>query len=197
MAKRAQPAPELDDLAFKTQAAFEKWLERNQASSPGIWLRFAKKNSGIQSVTYAEAVESALCFGWIDGQVKLGDKLTYLQRFTPRRRGSVWSQVNREKVLALEAAGRLRPGGASAIADAKETGRWDTAYPSASQATVPPDFEAAMRASKTATVAFAQLNAVNRYAMLFRIHIAKRASTRAERIAKFVKMLEKGESIHP
>jgi uncharacterized protein YdeI (YjbR/CyaY-like superfamily) len=184
-----------DDLPvelFPSQANWEAWLEQHHASVPGVWVKFAKKGSGVQSVSYGDAVESALCFGWIDGQMKSLDERFYLQRFTPRRRRSSWSKVNVEKATALVEAGRMRPAGLAEIERAKADGRWDAAYEPPSKITVPEDLERALDANPKARAAFDALDSQNRYLILYRVHGAKRPETRARRIAQFVEQLAEG-----
>jgi uncharacterized protein YdeI (YjbR/CyaY-like superfamily) len=184
-----------DDLhveLFPSQASWEAWLEQHHASAPGVWVKVAKKGSGVESVSYGEAVESALCFGWIDGQMKSLDERFYLQRFTPRRRRSSWSKVNVEKATALIEAGRMRPAGLAEVERAKADGRWDAAYEPPSKITVPEDLERALDANPTARAAFAALDSQNRYLILYRVHGAKRPETRARRIAQFVEQLAEG-----
>jgi uncharacterized protein YdeI (YjbR/CyaY-like superfamily) len=188
--------PEQPTLAFASPAAFETWLAEHHTESDGIWLKFAKKASGIESVVYAEALEVALCYGWIDGQSKSLDADWYLQRFTPRRRRSPWSKINREKVAALIAAGRMQPAGHAEIERAKADGRWDAAYDSASKIAVPDDLQAALDVNPAARDFFVTLNGSNRYAILYRIQDAKRPETRTRRIEKFVAMLANGETLH-
>ena len=183
---------ELTVERFATQAEWEAWLEAHHASAPGVWLEFAKKGSGVETVSYAEAVESALCFGWIDGQMKTLDERFYRQRFTPRRRRSSWSKVNVEKATALIEAGRMRPAGLAEVERAKEDGRWDAAYEPPSRITVPEDLERALHASPKARTAFDALDSQNRYLILYRVHGAKRPETRARRIAQFVDQLAEG-----
>jgi uncharacterized protein YdeI (YjbR/CyaY-like superfamily) len=187
---------EQPELHFEDEAAWEAWLSEHHAGSDGVWLRFAKKGTGIPSLRYAGALDVALCFGWIDGQSRAIDEQWYCQRFTPRRKRSLWSKRNREKVAALIEAGRMRPAGLAEIERAKADGRWDAAYDSPSKATVPDDLRAALGASPAAAEAFAALNAQNRYAILHRVQTAKKPETRARRIARFVDMLERGERIH-
>ena len=182
----------MEELAFRSQADFEAWLEENHAVSDGIWLKFAKKGSGIETVVYAEALDVALCFGWIDGQTKSVDDDWYLQRFTPRRRRSKWSKRNTEKAEALIAAGRMRPAGLAQVEAAKADGRWEDSYPSPSEIAVPPDLQAEFESNPKAAAFFETLNGQNRYAVLYRIHDAKRPETRARRIAQFVAMLAEG-----
>jgi uncharacterized protein YdeI (YjbR/CyaY-like superfamily) len=181
---------------FKNQAAWSGWLDKNHARSSGIWLRLAKKNSGLQSVTYAEAIDSALCYGWIDGQKRPESEQAWLQRFCPRSAKSIWSKINREKALALIKNGRMMAAGQQAIAEAKSNGRWESAYDSPSRAAVPDDFQAALKSSPTANSFFETLDRANRYAILFRIQTAKKPETRARNIQKFIAMLERGEKIH-
>jgi uncharacterized protein YdeI (YjbR/CyaY-like superfamily) len=188
---------ELPTLAFPSQADFERWLDEHHAESDGIWLKLAKKGSGIASVVYSEAVGVALCHGWIDGQVKALDADWYLQRFTPRRARSRWSQINRDKVAALTAAGRMRPAGLAEVQRAKADGRWDAAYAGPASIGVPDDLQAALDANDAARAFFATLTGSNRYAILYRIHDAKRPETRARRIERFVAMLAEGQTLHP
>jgi uncharacterized protein YdeI (YjbR/CyaY-like superfamily) len=178
-------------------AAFETWLSRNHGKTEGIWLVIAKKGSGIRSVTYAEAVEVALCYGWIDGQGKKLDDERYVQKFTPRRARSPWSQINRKRVLALIEEGRMREPGLREIERAKTDGRWDAAYASPRAATVPHDLAKALRRDKKATAAFAALDSRNRYAILYRVNDAKKPETRERRITQFVEMLREGRKPYP
>lgn len=182
---------------FEHQSNWESWLEEHHASPSGLWLKIAKKASGVQSVSYAEALESALCYGWIDGQKKSYDDKTYLQKFTPRRPKSMWSKVNREKVLQLIASKRMQPAGLRAIESAQADGRWDAAYDSASKATVPEDLQARLDTNTKAQEFFATLNAANRYAIIFRIQTAAKADTRARRVDQLIQMLENNEKLHP
>jgi uncharacterized protein YdeI (YjbR/CyaY-like superfamily) len=191
------PKDELPTIAFPSRADWESWLEANHAAADGVWIKFAKKASGIETVSYVEAVEAALCFGWIDGQAKSLDEQWYLQRFTPRRPRSKWSQINRARAEALIESGAMRPAGLREVERAKEDGRWEAAYPSPSKIEVPDDLRAALDASPAAARSFDQLDATNRYAVLYRIHDAKRADTRARRIDQFVAMLARGEKLHP
>lgn len=181
---------------FKSAKAFEVWLKKNHAVSGGLWLRIAKRGANEPSVTYPEAVEVALCWGWIDGQKKSLDDQHYLQRFTPRRARSVWSKINVEKVQALIEAGRMQPAGQAQIDAAKADGRWERAYDGARTSTVPEDLQAALEAEPAAKAFFATINASNRYAILWRIQTAAKAETRARRIEQLVAMLARGETIH-
>lgn len=191
----APTADELPVLRCPDAAAFEAWMEAEHASAPGVWLEFAKKASGIPTVTYGEALDIALCFGWIDGQTKSVDETWYRQRFTPRRTRSRWSLRNVEKVAELIAAGRMRPAGLAEVERAKADGRWEAAYPSPSRIEVPPDLQAELDADPQAAASFAALDSRNRYAILYRLHDAKRPETRARRLAQFVDTLRRGETI--
>ncbi|WP_075008944.1 YdeI/OmpD-associated family protein [Stigmatella aurantiaca] len=191
------PAGELPVMAFAHPRAWTAWLDAHHASSKGVWLKLAKKGSGVASVTYAEALEVALAWGWIDGQRKGHDKAAFLQKFTPRGPRSIWSKINREKVLALIEAGAMKPAGLAAVERAKQDGRWEAAYDSPSRAVVPEDFLTALNANPKAQAFFQTLNAANRYAILFRLQTAKKAETRARRIALFVEMLARHEKLHP
>jgi len=173
------------------------WLDENHTASAGIWLRLAKKGSPIQSVSYAEALEAALCYGWIDALKKGESEQAWLQRFTPRRNKSIWSKVNREKAVALIKAGRMQPAGLEQVERAKKDDRWDAAYDSPSGAEVPDDLQAALNRNARAKVFFGTLDRANRYAVLWRIQTAKKAETRARRIRQFVEMLERHEKLHP
>jgi len=188
---------ELETRAFASAAEWEAWLREHHASAPGIWIRFAKKGSGVPSVTYLEALHAALCFGWIDGQARSVDDASYVQRFTPRRARSIWSKRNREFATALIEAGRMQPAGLREVERAQADGRWDAAYDAPSTATVPEDLQRALDASPEAAAFFATLNGQNRYAILHRVQTAKRPETRARRIERFVAMLEQGETLYP
>jgi uncharacterized protein YdeI (YjbR/CyaY-like superfamily) len=187
---------DLPVLGFPDQAGLEEWLEREHASAPGLYVKLAKKGAGVPSVTYAELVESALCFGWIDGRSNRLDDRFYLQRITPRRTRSVWSQKNVEAVEALIRAGRMRPAGLAAVEAARADGRWDRAYAGAATITVPDDLAAALAAEPAAQRAFEGLDGANRYAVLWRVHTAARPATRAKRIAALVEMLADGGRLH-
>jgi len=190
------PDRELPVTLFKTQKAWEAWLRKNAAASTGIWVRMAKKNAALKSINHQETLEVALCYGWIDGQTKLYDEDSWLQKFGPRGPRSIWSKINREKVLALIKSKRMRPAGLAAIERAKANGQWDAAYDSPKNAAPPPDLQKALNANPKAKAFFATLTGSNRYAVLFRIQTAKRPETRVKRIAKFVEMLEKKETFH-
>ena len=183
---------DLPVLAFADQAALEEWLEAEHATAPGLYVRLAKKGSGVPSVTYAELVESALCFGWIDGRSQRLDETSYLQRITPRRPRSVWSQKNVAAVEALTAAGRMRPAGSAQVEAARADGRWERAYAGPATITVPDDLAAALAADPVAQQAFDALDGRNRYAVLHRVATAATPQTRARRIAAVVTMLAEG-----
>ncbi|MGH2852468.1 MAG: YdeI/OmpD-associated family protein [Solirubrobacteraceae bacterium] len=189
--------PDLPTRAFASSAAWERWLERSHASAPGIWLKFAKKESGVASVSRSDAIDMALCFGWIDGQVAPLDERFWLTRFTPRRPRSRWSQRNRDRATALIADGRMRPAGLEEVERAQGDGRWDAAYPGQASAAVPEDLAQALAATPCAAEYFATLDRVNRYAILYRLHDAKRPATRAARLERFIQMLARHEKIHP
>ncbi|HEV2778009.1 MAG TPA: YdeI/OmpD-associated family protein [Actinophytocola sp.] len=184
-------------ILFASQAEFEAWLDENHETSDGVWVKLAKKGSGVASVTYAEAVESALCYGWIDGQARSVDEQFYQQRFTPRTKRSKWSKINRDRVTALIEAGRVKPAGLRQVEAAKADGRWDAAYASPANATVPDDLRAALDANPAAAAFFATLDSRNRYAILHRTQDAKKPETRARRITQFVDMLARGEKLYP
>jgi uncharacterized protein YdeI (YjbR/CyaY-like superfamily) len=187
---------DLPVLGFADQAAFEAWLESEHATAPGVYVKLAKKGAGVPSVTYAELVESALCFGWIDGRANRLDDRFYLQRMTPRRARSVWSQKNVDAVEALTADGRMRPAGLAAVEAAKADGRWERAYAGSATITVPDDLAEALAAEPAARQAFEALDGTNRYAVLWRVHTAGTPATRARRIAAAVQMLAEGRRIH-
>lgn len=184
-------------LKFSSQAEWERWLGRNGGASTGAWLRLAKKGADEATVTYKEALESALCHGWIDGKKQTESAHYWLQRFTPRAAGSIWSKLNKERAEALIAAGKMRPAGLREIEKARKDGRWQAAYTSAGNSTVPDDLQAALAAKPRAAKFFATLNSRNRYALLFRIQNAKKPETRARKIEEFVEMLGRGETFYP
>jgi uncharacterized protein YdeI (YjbR/CyaY-like superfamily) len=192
----ADPKKELPVRSFRSLTEWERWLATNHARAEGVWLRFFKKHSGVATVSYGEAVEGALIHGWIDSQAKKLDARSYIQKFTPRRAKSVWSKVNREKVLALVRAGRMRAAGEAAVEAAKSDGRWDAAYDSPKTSAAPADFLKALRADKKAAAFYKTLNRANTYAIEWRIHAAKRPETRAKRIAALVAMLAAGKKLH-
>jgi uncharacterized protein YdeI (YjbR/CyaY-like superfamily) len=192
-----KPPAEQPVLAFEDQAAFAAWLKDHHADSPGIWLRLAKAASGLPSVTYAEAIDVALCYGWIDGQKRAGDDKTWLQKFTRRRPKSIWSKINRQKAEGLIESGRMAAAGLREVERAKADGRWQAAYEGQRTMSVPDDFQAELDRNSAARDFFATLNGANRYAVLFRIHTAKKAETRAKRIRQLIDMLARGEKIYP
>jgi uncharacterized protein YdeI (YjbR/CyaY-like superfamily) len=187
---------DLPVLPFASAEAWEAWLAEHQGD-PGVWIKIAKKASGIATVTHAEALDVALCHGWIDGQRRSLDETWFLQRFTPRRARSKWSQVNCAKIADLTAAGRMRERGVAEVERAKADGRWDAAYEAPSKATVPPDLQRALDANPAAREFFATLKGQNRYSILYRIQDAKRPETRARRIETFVAMLAERKTIYP
>lgn len=189
----AESAP----LLFPSQAHFARWLDASHTASSGVWLMHSKKGAPEPSVSYQEALEVALCFGWIDGQKRSLDAHHYLQRWTPRRPRSLWSKVNRDKVLRYIEEGKMQPAGLREIEKARADGRWDAAYDSSSTATVPDDLQAAFGRHPGAAEFFAGLNAQNRYAVLFRVQTAKKAETRANKVEAFAAMLARGDTIHP
>ena len=197
MSSQRTPSPILPVQLFKTQREWASWLRQNHESSSGVWLQLAKKAADVESVSYDEAIETALCFGWIDGQKRAHGEQYWLQKFTPRSGKSVWSKINKAKALALIDAGKMKSAGLREIELAKSDGRWDAAYDSASKATVPTDFRAALEGNAQARDFFESLDSRNRYAVLYRIQTARKAETRARKIAQFVQMLERHEKVHP
>jgi len=187
---------DLPVVLFPSQEAWEAWLSQQSMVSEGLWVKLAKKGSGIDSVTYAEAVEVALCDGWIDGQARRFDDDYYLQRFTPRRARSKWSKINRDKAERLFESGAMKASGMSEVERARADGRWEAAYDPPSQATVPDDLRVELEKNDRARRFFEGLDATNRYAILHRIQDAKRPETRLRRIEKFVAMLNRGEKIY-
>jgi uncharacterized protein YdeI (YjbR/CyaY-like superfamily) len=186
----------LPTLTFVSAEAWERWLEDNH-DADGVWIKMAKKGSGIASVTHAEALEAALCFGWIDGQRRSLDEAFFLQKFTPRRRRSNWSRINREKAEQLIAAGRMRPAGRAEVERARADGRWEAAYEPQSAARMPDDLRRELDTRPEAARFFAALDSRNRYAILYRLQDAKRPETRARRLAEFVTMLEEHRKLYP
>jgi uncharacterized protein YdeI (YjbR/CyaY-like superfamily) len=189
-------ADDLPILLFASKEELETWLEENHAGTGGLWLKIAKKGSGVESVNYAEALELALCFGWIDSQKRGFDEVFFLQRFTPRRPRGKWSQINRAKAEELIAASAMRPAGLTEVEAAKADGRWDAAYAGQRAATVPDDLKRVLDRNKAAGEFFATLDSANRYAILYRLQEAKKPETRRKRLRKFIAMLERGEKIH-
>jgi uncharacterized protein YdeI (YjbR/CyaY-like superfamily) len=195
-----KPARDVRDdtpRAFADAKAWRAWLETHHASSSGVWIQIAKKGSGIASVNYPEVLDVALAYGWIDALRRGFDSKTFLQRFTPRGPRSIWSKINRDKALALIASGAMKPSGLAEVERAKNDGRWAAAYAGQRTATVPDDLAAALAADPRAAAFFATLGSQNRYAILFRLHNAKKPETRARRLATFLAMLAKGEKIYP
>ena len=188
--------PEQPVIAFPSAAAFRIWLKEHHADHPGIWVKIAKKGSGIPTVTYTEALDEALCLGWIDGQKKSFDATAFLQKFTKRGKRSMWSKNNVDRVARLEKEGRMKPAGLAAVAAAKADGRWASAYHGLSTAEMPEDFLTALAGEPDAKAFFATLNKTDRYAFFFRITTAKKSETRSKRIAEFVAMLKRGEKLH-
>lgn len=183
-------------LAFETAEDWETWLAKHHASSKGVYIRVGKKDSGIRSITCPEALEVALCYGWIDAIRKSHDAKTFLQRYCPRGPQSIWSEINKKSVQALMKAKLMQPAGHAAVERAKANGQWDKAYAPASTITVPPELEAALKKNKKASDFFATLKGSNRYAFLHRLHTAKKEETRAKRLALFIGMMERGETFH-
>jgi uncharacterized protein YdeI (YjbR/CyaY-like superfamily) len=188
--------PELATLQFASPREWESWLERNHATAPGVWVKLAKKGTGIPSVTYMEAVDVALCYGWIDSQSKSLDDHQYVQRFTPRRAKSPWSKINRAKAEEFIAQGRMRPAGMREVEAAQADGRWESAYDGQRTIEVPPDLQKVLDNNPRAKKFFTTLDSRNRYAVLHRIQQAKKPETRASRIEKFVAMLNEGRKIY-
>lgn len=182
---------------FANPADFERWLRKHHAKASCVWVKYAKKKSGIPSINWDQAVDVALCYGWIDGQAKSLDDTYSLQRFTPRGKKSKWSKLNRERVARLIKEGRMQPAGLAEVERAKADGRWDAAYDSPANAKVPDDLAKALAKSAKAKKFFESLSSANRYAILYRLHDAKRPETRARRLEKFVEMLKNGEKLHP
>lgn len=187
---------DLPVLLFLSQKDWRTWLDENHSQHKGVWLKHAKKSSGKQSVSYGEALEEALCYGWIDSQKQAYDSNYYLQKFTPRGPKSVWSKNNVMKVEALTKMGRMQPAGLAAIESAKQDGRWDAAYDSPSASKVPEDFQAALDKNPQAKQFFETLNKANVYAFCWRVQTAKKPETRKARIEKFIGMLNRGEKLH-
>ncbi len=190
-------ANDLPVLPFETRQDWEAWLDEHHANTKGVWLKIAKKGTNIPSVTYAEALDSALCYGWIDGQKGSFDEQYWLQKFSPRGPKSGWSQINCDKVTVLIAEGRMQPAGMRQVEQAKADGRWDLAYDSQSKITIPEDFQRELDKNQQAQDFFKTLNSVNRYAVLHRIQIAKKPETRAALIEKYINMLSQHQKLYP
>jgi uncharacterized protein YdeI (YjbR/CyaY-like superfamily) len=187
----------LQVMSFETRHDWETWLKEHHTDTTGIWLKLAKKAAGTPSVSYAEALDSALCYGWIDGQKATFDDKYWLQKFTPRGARSIWSKVNCDKATALIAEGRMQPAGLRQVELARSDGRWEAAYESQSKITIPDDFQRELDKNQRAKEFFSSLDSANRYAVLFRIHTAKKPETRSARIQKFIEMLSQHQKIHP
>jgi uncharacterized protein YdeI (YjbR/CyaY-like superfamily) len=187
---------DLPIIMFETQESWEDWLDVHGAEPVGLWLKIAKKNSGVVSITYAEALESALCYGWIDGQKRSYDDRFFLQKFTPRRSKSIWSKINVDKVALLMKDDRMKPTGIAAVEAAQQDGRWDQAYAPSSTITVPADFQLELDKNPRAQQFFAGLNKTDRYPFLWRIATAKKPETRLARIGTFIRMLDSEEKFH-
>ena len=191
------PSDPLPVMTFESTDAWDAWLAAHHADSPGLWLKIAKKGAAGRTVSYSDALDVALCHGWIDGQKGRHDDEYWLQRFTPRKPGSNWSKINTERAAALIASGRMRPAGLREVERAQADGRWEQAYESQSRVTVPEDLARALAANERARAFFATLDSANRYAILYRIGTAKKPETRAKRIDTFVAMLSEHKKIHP
>jgi uncharacterized protein YdeI (YjbR/CyaY-like superfamily) len=194
MKSTGKTAPEI--IAFKTPLNFEKWLAKNHHINKGIWIRFYKKDSGEQSITYQEALDEALCYGWIDGQLKKYDERSWLHRFSPRNPKSIWSKRNKEHIERLTKLGKMRPAGLAEAAKAKADGRWEKAYDSPGKMIIPDDFMKALDRNKKAKAFFATLNRANLYSIAWRLQTAKKPETRTKRMETIIAMLEKGEKFH-
>jgi uncharacterized protein YdeI (YjbR/CyaY-like superfamily) len=192
----AEQRPDLPVLELGSAKAWDAWLRKHHDSSDGVWLKIAKRGTGVETVTMPEVIEVALCWGWIDGLRHKHDDVYFRQRMTPRRPRSRWSKINRDKAEALMADGRMQPAGLREVETAKADGRWDAAYAGSRSSTVPDDLSRALRGNTAARRAFEQLDSRNRYAILYRIQDAKRAETRARRIEQFVTMLAEGRTIY-
>ncbi len=188
---------ELEELLVPDVKALRHWLARHHSSSGGVWLVLHKKGGGVTELTYAQARDEALCFGWIDGQIAKRDEGSYRQRFTPRRPRSAWSASNVARVNELTRAGRMEPAGLAAVAAAKAQGRWEASYPGQATAQVPDDLARALEGSPRAARNFEKLGAANRFSIIYRLQAVKRATTRERKVVQFVEMLERGESLHP
>ena len=189
--------PDLVELLVQDAEAWRAWLDRHHAAHPGVWLVLHKKGGQVTALTYAQALDEALCFGWIDGQIARRDNDSYRQRFTPRRPNSAWSVRNVEHVARLSQAGRMRPARIAAVDAAKAQGRWQAAYRGQADMQIPPDLIRALAANPAAAATFDQLNAANRYAIVYRLDAVKRPTTRDRKLAEYVDMLARGDAIHP
>lgn len=189
-------ANELPIQFFPSPKGWETWLSKHHEASKGVWLRFYKKASGKKSLTYAEALDVALCYGWIDGQSKKADEESWLQKFTPRRPKSIWSKRNREYIERLQKAGRMKPAGLQEVEKAKADGRWDQAYDSPANMEMPEDFLQKLSKDKSAQAFFNTLNKTNKYAIGWRLQTAKKPETREKRMKNILEMLSRGEKFH-
>lgn len=196
MMEEMETYKDLPVLFFKNAEQWSAWLEKHHAEPTGVWLKFAKKSTGIESLNYAGALDEALCYGWIDGQSKSLDETYYLQKFTPRRAKSIWSKRNVGKIAELTRQGRMQPAGLAAVEAAKQDGRWDQAYDGPSSITIPPDFQAMLDANPTAKKFYESLNKTNTYAILWRIQTAKKPATRQARMGKLLAMLLEGKKLY-
>ncbi len=195
--KKIIPAkPDLPVIPFSTSSEWEQWLEQNHAVSKGIWLQMYKKGSGVVSVNYAQALDVALCYGWIDGQLKSIDELSYMQRFTPRRLRSIWSKRNIEHIARLTNEGRMKPAGLKEAEAAKADGRWEQAYDSPANMNLPDDFIAELSKNKSAYEFYESLSKTNKYAICWKIQTAKQSETRQKRITEILEMLVRKEKFH-
>lgn len=183
-------------LSFASQKQWEEWLSMNFDKSDGVWIKFYKKSSGLQTFNCPQALEEALCYGWIDGQRKSNDKESFLQKYTPRRKRSVWSKINTQHIERLTKLGKMKPSGLLEVEMAKEDGRWEAAYESPSNMTPPKEFLEMLSKNKKAKDFYATLNKTNTFAISWQIHTAKREETKIKRIEKFITMLEKGEKLY-
>lgn len=183
-------------LSFKTAKEFEKWLKKNHSAHKGMWLRFFKKDSGVRTINYEEAINEALCYGWIDGQANKYDEQSWLQRFTPRRPKSIWSERNKDRVKKLIRVGKMKAAGLAEVEKAKADGRWDKAYAPPSKMKIPDDFLKALTKNKKAEAFFEMLNKTNTFAIAFRLHTAKKEETRQRRMKNIIDMLARGEKFH-
>lgn len=190
------PGGVMEMLSFKTAQAWEAWLDRHHADTDGVWLRIFKKDSGRPTVTYAEALDGALCHGWIDGLRRSHDAVSYVQKFTPRRAKSVWSKINTEHIVRLRGLGKMKPAGEAAVEAAKKDGRWEAAYDGPSKSTIPEDFLRALAKNKKAKAFFATLNKTNLYAITWRLQTARKPETRARRMQAILEMLAAEKKFH-
>ena len=184
-------------FSFDSPNKWHEWLQTNHTQPKGVWIRFFKKNAHVSSMTYTEAVDEALCYGWIDSQAKKYDEMSYIQKFTPRRTKSIWSKINRERIEKLITAGKMQASGLKQVEEAKKDGRWDHAYDSPRNMTLPEDFLKALSQNKQAKAFFETLNKTNTYAIMWRLQTAKKPETRAKRMTLVLEMLAKGEKFHP